>query len=135
MLAFFKAAITLRHAHPVLRRGHFSQLYARHAVFAFARHDDAATFVVALNAGEHAAEAMLPVGAYFRDGTSLTTVLMSSGATSSRDRPTVADGQIVLQLPARTGVVLAAAEAEAPGQVTLTATPTDRRPPGFDRLM
>ena len=38
MLEYFRAAVALRHTHPVLRDGHFTQLYAVDQQYAFARH-------------------------------------------------------------------------------------------------
>ncbi len=103
LFAFFKEAIALRHAHPVLRRGHFYQLYGEDNVFAFARRNESETLVIALNAGEEAAEVQVPIGAYFHDGAQLS-LLFGQGRASA-----VENGEITLILPAREGVVLGVA--------------------------
>ena len=52
LLTFFRQAIALRHAHPVLRHGRYETLYAQGQCYAFARYDAQETLVVVLNAGE-----------------------------------------------------------------------------------
>ena len=74
MLAYFKEAVALRHAHRALRRGHFFQLYAEDGVYAFARRDDVETLVVVLNVADEPHQAALPVGAYFADEVALQTI-------------------------------------------------------------
>ena len=101
MLAYFKEVIALRHDHRALRRGHFYQLYAGDDVFAFARRDDAEAIVVALNVATEPRQALLPVGAYFADGVTLQGIFGQAGI-----RP-VDDGQITVDIPGRSGVVLA----------------------------
>ncbi|HYN89101.1 MAG TPA: glycoside hydrolase family 13 protein [Ardenticatenaceae bacterium] len=103
LLAYFKAAIALRHAHPVLRRGHFYQLYAQGDCFAFARRSGEETLIVALNTGDDSREIVLPVGAYFRDGVSFQP-LFGQGQAGRVD-----DGQATVVLPGREGLVFGAA--------------------------
>ncbi|MGH2543862.1 MAG: glycoside hydrolase family 13 protein, partial [Ardenticatenaceae bacterium] len=100
LLAYFKEIIALRHAHRVLRRGHYYELYAGDDVYAFARRDDDEALVVALNVGAEPREATIPVGAYFRDDIHLQS-LFGQGQASA-----IADGAFQLSLPARSGVVL-----------------------------
>lgn len=100
LLEYFKGAIALRHAHPALRRGQFVQLYAAGDVFAFARHDERETLIVALNAAAEPREVSLPAGAYFRNGTSLRHAFGQGVA-----RP-VSAGHIAILLPPREGLVL-----------------------------
>ncbi|MFN8482950.1 MAG: alpha-amylase family glycosyl hydrolase [Anaerolineae bacterium] len=109
LLAFFRAAIALRHSHRALRRGHFYQLYAEGDVYAFARRDDDETLVVALNVAEGAREVRLPLGAYFRDGVGFTPLLTAGGPSTTVKTGVVEDGQVRITLPARDGVVLGAA--------------------------
>ena len=105
LLQYFKAAIALRHSHPALRRGEFIPLYGQGNVFAFARHDDGETLLVALNVGNDAETVSVPVGGYWKNGATLQTLLTSDGATAG-DEVVVKDGQTALKLPAREGVVL-----------------------------
>ncbi len=49
LLHEFQRMIALRNAHPALRRGSFTPLYAQDDVFAFAREYEGETFVIALN--------------------------------------------------------------------------------------
>ncbi|MDQ4076286.1 MAG: glycoside hydrolase family 13 protein [Chloroflexota bacterium] len=100
MLAYFKELIALRHAHRVLRRGHYYELYAEGDVYAFARRNDDETLVIALNVAEEPREIAVPVGAYFHDGLHLKP-LFGQGQASAVD-----DGEMRLSLPAREGVVL-----------------------------
>ena len=79
MLDFFRQAIALRHAHPVLRRGRFEELYAHAQQYAFLRHDNDETLLVVLNAGDEAAQISVPVGPHISDGESLTTAFRSGG--------------------------------------------------------
>lgn len=105
LLAYFKAAIALRHAHPVLRRGEFTPLYSQGNVFAFVRHGEGEPLLVALNVGNDAATVSVPVGGHFKAGASLQTLLTSNGATGGEEVE-VQDGQAALRLPAREGAVL-----------------------------
>ncbi len=99
MLAYFRAVIALRHAHPVLRRGHFYPLYAEGECFVFARRNDEETLVIALNVGKAAREITVPVGAYFQDGAALTA-LFGQGQAG-----TVQNGEVALSLAMREGAV------------------------------
>ncbi|HBY99240.1 MAG: glycoside hydrolase family 13 protein [Ardenticatenaceae bacterium] len=101
LLEFFKGAIALRHAHPVLRRGRFSKLYGHEDIYAFARYDNSEALVVAINVAEELCEVTLPVGAFFHDGVALRP-LFGQGRSGA-----VADGRVRVSLPAREGLVLA----------------------------
>ncbi len=100
LFAYVKELIALRHAHRVLRRGHYYELYAEELVYAFARRDADETMVILLNAGEEAAEVSVPVGAYFHDGVHLK-VILGTGQVGA-----VSNGEMRVTLPARDGVVL-----------------------------
>ena len=99
-LDFFRQAIALRHAHPVLRRGHFEELYAQAQQYAFLRHDNDETLLVVLNAGNETAQISVPVGRYISDGKSLMPLF---GAVAAG---TVQRGHSALRIPPRTGAVL-----------------------------
>ena len=101
MLRYFKELIALRHAHPVLRHGQFYQLAAEGGCFAFARQLNEEALVIVLNAGTEAHTLALPVGAYFADGHRFQR-LFGEGEASP-----VENGQAEVQVPGRTGVVLA----------------------------
>jgi len=92
--------IALRRAHPVLRRGHFEELYAHAQQFAFLRHDNDEMLLVVLNAGNEAAQFSVPVGPHISDGESLKP-LFGTAATS-----TVQRGHSTLSVPPRAGAVL-----------------------------
>jgi cyclomaltodextrinase len=100
MFAYFKEVIALRNNHPVLRRGHFYPLLADGEVYAFARRLEEETLVIVLNVAEEVREITLPVGAYFADGVVLRTLL---GETEGHE---IGNGEVVLILPAREGVIL-----------------------------
>ena len=105
-LDFFRRAVALRHAHPVLRRGHFKELYAHAQQYAFLRHDKDETFLVVLNAGNEAAQISVPVGRYISDGESLKP-LWGAVAVSAVQR-----GHFALNIPARAGAVLTIGEGD-----------------------
>jgi cyclomaltodextrinase / maltogenic alpha-amylase / neopullulanase len=103
--AYFKRCIALRKAHPALRRGDFTALYAEGSVYAFRRHLPNETLVVALNTGGTSIPVNLPAGEHLANGTLLRDVW--SGEMSQ-----VANGHIKGgRLPAREGRVWLAIEA------------------------
>jgi hypothetical protein len=101
----------LRQQHPALRTGLVETLLTGDMTasasddntYAFARTGGDETAIVALNNGGDSNTSSLPVGEYFADGATLQDAL--SGATYI-----VSNGQIVVTLAARSGVVLFAAE-------------------------
>ena len=101
MLDFFRRAIALRHAHGVLRRGRFDELYAHGRQYAFLRHDDDEKLLVVLNAGDEAATISVPVGGHVADATTLEPLLgaVTAGA--------VGGGHLLVSVPARAGGALA----------------------------
>ena len=74
MLNYFRMCISLRHNFPVLRHGNYTVLYAAESCYAFARHDGKNALVVAINAGEVAANVCLDIGRYLRTSNELTAV-------------------------------------------------------------
>lgn len=100
LLAYFQEVIALRNRHSVLRHGHFYPLYAEGELYAFARRDAHETLIIALNVAEEPRAITIPVGAYFHDGVSLTTRFGNS------EGGIVDNGEVVMTLPARQGVVL-----------------------------
>jgi len=101
MLQYFRQAIALRHAHPVLRGGEFRQVYAEARQCAFVRHDSSETLLVILNAGDEAAEIKVRISPHFPEGELLTPLF---GAVADT---TVRDGHITGAMPPRTGAVFA----------------------------
>ena len=101
MLAFFRQAIALRHAHPVLRHGGFDTLWAQDHCYAFARSDGDRTLVVAVNAGEQHVELELSAAVCPGQGTALVPVFGQAGCR------TVAPDRWTLSIPSRTGAVFA----------------------------
>jgi cyclomaltodextrinase len=100
MLDFFRQAIALRHAHPVLRRGQFDEIYAQAQQYAFLRHDHHETLLVVLNAGNEAAQISVPVGRHVSDGESLKPLFGSVTAGA------VQRGHCAVNIPPRAGAVL-----------------------------
>jgi glycosidase len=96
---FHKGLVAMRHAHPALRTGRFQRLYADEDVFAFARVGDGETIVVAVNAAEEPRSVSIPVNELLSDGAALKPLYGAGEAA-------VAAGQVVVELPARDGVVL-----------------------------
>jgi cyclomaltodextrinase len=97
-----KRYIALRLAHPALRRGSFTTLYAGDAesVYGYLRSDDQETIVVILNNAYAAYEPHLPVDSSLKDGTILQDLLGDA-------RLYVRDGHIVgPPVAARSGIVL-----------------------------
>jgi cyclomaltodextrinase len=102
LLAWFRRATHLRHAHPALRRGRYVRLHADdgRGVYAFARPGEGETLAVVLNNGAARYELDVPVHGLFADGTPLHDVWEGGGAR-------VAAGRIAgLTLPPRSGAVL-----------------------------
>jgi glycosidase len=103
MLDFFRKIIALRHKHRVLRRGHFTPLCAVGQAFGFLRGDDQEKLVVLLNCADEPATLNAPVAAHFADETPLRCLFGSGGDTR------INQGHLRLELPPRTGCVLAVA--------------------------
>jgi cyclomaltodextrinase len=104
LLAFFRQAIALRHAHPALRRGRYLRLHTddQRNVYAFARQGEGETLVVVLNNGAISYDVNVPVQGLFADGTALHDLW---GEGQAR----VAAGWITgATLPPRSGAVLVA---------------------------
>jgi neopullulanase len=72
LLAFYQAATTLRHSHPVLRTGSFEFLHADGMVIAFRRQLEEQSAVVVFNAGKETTQAQILVP--YQDGNTLTQV-------------------------------------------------------------
>ena len=99
MLAFFRQAIALRHAHPALRHGRYDTLYAQGHCYAFARSHAEETLVTVINAGEQAAGLSLDVARFCREGTDVK-VIFGEGTGG-----VVRGGQLAVAVPARTPAV------------------------------
>ncbi len=91
---FMRAAITLRHAHPVLRRGTYETVLAEGDIIAYRRALDDVQALIVLNAGHEPAALTLPVG-----GLSVVRFGAPEHLLLSKDTAS-------LTVPARDGVVL-----------------------------
>lgn len=101
MLAFFRQAIALRHAHPVLRHGRYATLHADGHCHAFARYDEHQTLVVVINAGEQAANVALDVARFYADDASVEPIFGEGTGGPVRQ------GQLAVSVPPRTPAVFA----------------------------
>lgn len=101
LLDYVRRATALRHAHPALRRGTFTRLYAAGQVYAFARQLGQETLIVVLNAGHQTTRPEMTVGGLLPDDTLLEAV-WGQGAAG------VTLGQLHgVMVPPRSGLVLA----------------------------
>jgi cyclomaltodextrinase len=101
---FVRQCIALRRAHPALRRGDLTWLWAESGAVAYARRLGGETLVVALNASRAPITLALPVAGTLADGAVAADVWSGRALGVAQGR---LDG---LHLPARSGVVLAAAQ-------------------------
>jgi cyclomaltodextrinase / maltogenic alpha-amylase / neopullulanase len=99
LLTYFRQAIALRHAHPVLRHGSYHTLWTDDHCIAFARSDGTQTLIVAINAGEHAAQPQLSASACPGSGVTLDTLF---GPASNQTLQTNCWNPII---PPRCGIV------------------------------
>lgn len=100
MLAYFKEIIALRHQHPVLRHGRYTQLYAEGHVYAFARHDDETALVTAVNVGTEPETVTFTLNEFVPDGVQLQSIL---GTTQPIE---VGNGRVTVNLNPRSGLIL-----------------------------
>ena len=63
LLAFYQAAIALHHAHPVLKKGSYIELFAGSHIIAYGRFDGEEAVVTVVNSGEAPLRAYIPVRA------------------------------------------------------------------------
>ena len=100
LLAAYREAIALRHAHSVLRTGDYLLLHGDGDLFAFARTLDDRVAIVAFNRGEKPTSLSIGVGDICRDGQRLTGIF--GGAPDM----TVKGHHVMLHaIPPRTGQV------------------------------
>jgi neopullulanase len=96
---YVRRCISLRKAHPALRRGDFQSLFAGQGVVAYGRRLGADSLLVVLNSSHQAVTVELPVAGYLDDGSLLHDVWNDTALG-------VHQGKIAgLQVPARSGVV------------------------------
>ncbi len=122
MIGYYTALAALRKQHPALRTGAFETLLTGDTTpanndgntYAFARIGPGETAIVALNNGSITNTAVIPINAYFGDGTTLRDAL--TGATY-----TVDGGNVTVTLAPRSGVVLFA-KLPAPSAVEFSAS-------------
>lgn len=99
VLKFHKELVALRQAHPALRRGTYTSLYAESQVVAFGRKLEDEVLLVVVNAGDQPAVAQVPVNGLMANGATVRAVYGDGQAR-------VTDGKITLTVAARRGVVL-----------------------------
>jgi neopullulanase len=97
---YYKRAIALRHAHPVLRTGGYADLYAKGEVVVYGRRLDSSEALVAFNVGDKAHAVTTPL-----DGLDATSYSQVWPAASSHTF-TPENGKLHLTIPPRSGVVL-----------------------------
>jgi cyclomaltodextrinase len=98
LLRYTKECIALRKANPALRRGDYRRLYARDGIYAFERHLDGETLIVAINASTEARTVTIPAKGL---GEGPLSVIFGQTEAS------VLNGEIKdLKVPARSSVVL-----------------------------
>jgi neopullulanase len=97
-----KRCIALRHAHPALRRGDFTWLFAGSGVVAYGRRLETETLIVVLNTSMQPVMLSLPVTGFLPDGSLLRNVWRPD-QVALPVRGGLADG---VQVPARSGTVL-----------------------------
>jgi neopullulanase len=102
---FVMDATALRHANSALRVGTFRVLASDGLAVAYERADAAATFVVALNAAEHAMEIAVPLTADCAERR-LVPLLSTSGEPPAGFVGVAADGNARIPVAARSGLVL-----------------------------
>lgn len=105
--ADFRRFIALRHSHPVLRRGMYTQVHADESSYAFARYDAEAVMVIALNVGDEAANIALDLGAALptrvQNGARFVPIDLGGGAGEPVQ---VQDGKLTVTVRPLDGVVL-----------------------------
>jgi neopullulanase len=98
---YVQRCVSLRQAHPALRRGDYQSLFAGQGVVAYGRRLGTETILVVLNSNHESAKVDLPVAGYLGEGTPLHDVWSQTERTVSQGR--VPD----IPVPARTGLALA----------------------------
>ena len=88
LLEFYKKVITIRKAHPALRRGSYVRLYASASlgVYAFLRQMDRQQIVVVLNNSESDYSVDVPVKGHLADGTTFRCLMSGEKCAVREDR-------------------------------------------------
>ena len=109
LIAFHKAAISLRKEYPVLRHGSLKQLYGAYGVLAYGRFDEKEKILVALNNTEEIRTVSIPVWqmGVQAEGT-LQNCLMTNrdGFTEFGFSYPVRNGNVLLPLPPKSAMAL-----------------------------
>ncbi len=100
VLTFHKELIALRNAHPALRRGNYQRLYADEAVYAFSRQLDSEQLIIVVNAAESVRTVQIPIAGFPHQKNHLNLIHGGKG------RVMLQDGKVVLDIAARSGMVL-----------------------------
>ncbi len=110
VLTYHKQLIALRHAHPALRTGHYRVLYAKGAVYAFARTLESETRIVAVNSSTEPVQFSLNLPEDLAGLEDLKGDTRSAQASHrllyGTAEVTWQDHTLSLTLPARQGVIL-----------------------------
>ncbi|MFH1907851.1 MAG: glycoside hydrolase family 13 protein [Chloroflexota bacterium] len=100
LLSYTKACVSLRQAHPALRRGSFHRLYANDGVYVFGRKLNDETLVTALNAAEQGRTVDIAVDALGLTNGPLATIFGEASAEIQKGKI------LALKLAPRSAVVL-----------------------------
>jgi neopullulanase len=84
ILGFYQKCISIRHAHPALRTGDFTTLYAQDDVMVYLRRLDQDQVLIAFNCSESTRHIDLELGQYFLKG-SLLKHELASGVVAIQD--------------------------------------------------
>jgi len=101
LLSFYQQAATLRRAHPALRYGDFTTLYARGQVYAFDRALPGSEALVLINAGKKETAVTIP-----RPGPAAAYTQAWPSSTAQRNPFVVTGSSLTLTLPPRQALVL-----------------------------
>lgn len=109
LLAFHKAAISLRKAHPVLRYGSLKQLFGAYGIIAYGRFGRTEKILVALNNTEESKTVAIPV---WQMGTSIEGALQNclmtnqDGFSEFGFQYPIKNGEVLLTLPPKSAMAL-----------------------------
>ncbi len=109
LIDFHRALAKLRREHGVLRTGSLQPLAAGPGTIAYARFDETACAVIAVNTGEHAVEIPIPADSLgLPDGATLEEsfrITPAGYSAETKNTEPVRDGVLPLSLPSHTAVI------------------------------
>jgi len=97
---YYKQAIALRHAHPVLRTGGYADLYAKGNVIAYGRRLETSEAIIAFNAGDKSHKISVPL-----DGLE-TQSYQQAWPVNDNYHFQPRNSKLSLKIPPRDGIVL-----------------------------